>query len=307
MKDSNNKKLPKRATRTDFLTDKPMIPGLRKNTAPWHNRLLVATPSTGNVRMEWVLARYSQIIPTNWSQVDTIQWMHPFAPTEYLLPDAENLIANQAVLGGFEWLLFIEEDNVLPPDAFSRINEYIIDGSVPIVAGAYFTKSHPAEPVMYRGRGNGSFQDWKLGDKVWVDGVPFGFTLIHGSILKALWDESEEYMVAGEKVRRVFHTPARNTGDPNKGEFSYMRGTSDLEFCTRIMENKIFDKAGWSEFQKMKFPFLVDTGIYIQHIDRNGRMYPLGGLPPKYHPKKEEVKTLTNTKALKKLLKNSKK
>jgi len=44
---------------------------------------------------------------------------------------------------------------------------------------------------LYRGRGNGSFRDFKVGDKVWCDGVPFGCTLIHGSIIKALWNESE--------------------------------------------------------------------------------------------------------------------
>ncbi len=260
------------------------IKGLDKNLGVWTNRILIATPTTGNIRMEWALARYGQIIPTNWSQVDMLQWMSTYAPTHYVLPDAENLIAKVVVEGNYEWFLSIEEDNVIPPDAFVRINEYITEGKVPVVSGLYYTKSNPPEPILYRGRGNGSFRDFKLGDKVWVDGIPFGFTLIHGSIIRALWNESEEYMVSGQKTRRVFATPNVNVGDPKEGKFAYTRGTTDLAFCTKLMTDNIFTKAGWPEYQKKKYPFLVDTNIFIQHIDRQGRMYPIGGVPSFYRP-----------------------
>jgi hypothetical protein len=211
-----------------------------------------------------------------------IQWLNSYVPIEYLLPDAENLIAKEVVEGDFEWLLSIEQDNILPRDAFVRINEYIKEKKVPVVSGLYFTKSNPTEPIMYRGRGNGPYEDWKIGDKVWVDGVPFGFTLIHGSIIKALWDESEEYSVNGVTTRRVFATPNMNWGDPEKGAMASTRGTTDLAFCTRLMKDGIFKKAGWPAYQKKQFPFLVDTNIFIGHMDNNGRNYPLGGLPIKY-------------------------
>jgi len=32
------------------------------NKGKWHNRILIATPATGLVRMEWVHARYIDII-----------------------------------------------------------------------------------------------------------------------------------------------------------------------------------------------------------------------------------------------------
>ncbi len=254
------------------------------NKGEWTNRILIATPATGLVRMEWVHARYGQIIPTNWSQVELTQWINSYVPTQYLLPDAENLIAKVAIEGDFEWVLSIEQDNVLPPDAFFKINEYMKDKKVPIVSGLYFTKSNPPEPIMYRGRGNGYYGDWKLGEKVWVDGIPFGFTLMHTSILKALWDESPEYEVNGQITRRVFDLPDRNWGSPEEG-MGAVRGTTDLAWCTRIMENDIFTKAGWPEYQKKKNPFLVDTTIMIDHIDNEGRKYPLGGVPAKYLPK----------------------
>lgn len=268
----------------------------------WTNRILIAVPTTGLVRVEWMMARYGQIIPTNWSQVEMVQWLNTYAPLEYQLPDAENLIAKQVVEGDFEWFLSIEQDNLIPPDAFLRLNEYMIEKKVPIISGLYYTKSQPPEPILYRGRGNGSFRDFRLGDKVWCDGIPFGFTLIHGSIIKALWNESEEYMVGNEVTRRVFALPNANVGNfgfdnenqENNGRFAYTRGTTDLAFCKRIMTDNIFVKAGWAEYQKKKYPFLVDTNILVQHIDERGRQYPLGGVPRNNAPikgrKRREIK-----------------
>lgn len=263
-------------------------PNSRDHT--WTNRILIAVPSTGLVRVEWMMARYGQIIPTNWSQVEMVQWMNTFAPLEYQLPDAENLIAKQVVMGDYEWFLSIEQDNLIPPDTFVKLNEYMIENKVPIISGLYYTKSHPAEPILYRGRGNGSFRDFKVGDKVWCDGIPFGLTLIHGSIIKALWNESEEYMVGNEVTRKVFALPNFNIGnfgfenadtidEVPAGRFAYTRGTTDLAFCKRIIRDKIFSKAGWPAYEGKKYPFLVDTSILVQHIDERGRQYPLGGVP----------------------------
>ena len=254
-----------------------------KNPGLWTNRLLVATPSTGLVRMEWVLAKYSQVLPTNWSTVEMQQSLNPYVPMEYVLPDAENLIAKEMVEGNYEWMLMIEEDNILPQGAYLKLNEYMTDKKVPIVSGLYFTKSEPPEPIVYRGSGNGAFRDFKLGDKLWADGIPFGFTLIHGSIIRALWNESEEYMVGNQLTRKVFSLPDMNVGAPGEGRFAATRGTTDLAFCKRIMKDKIFEKAGWPKFQKMKYPFLCDTDIFIKHIDRNGQMFPIT-LPKRYEP-----------------------
>jgi hypothetical protein len=261
--------------------------GLDFNDGEWHNRLLVATPSTGTIRMEWALARYGQVIPTNWSHVDVLQWINPYVPVRYLLVDAENLIAKTVVEGNFEWLLFIEEDNVIPPDAFIRINQYMQECTVPVVSGLYFTKSVPPEPILYRGRGNGAFHDWKFGDKVWVDGIPFGFTLIHGSIIRALWEISEPYKTSnGQETRKVFRIPGDVYGNPEDGAFATTHGTSDLDFCTRLTTDRIWEKAGWPEYQSKKNPFLVDTNIFVKHIDLQGRQYPIGGIPERYFHKK---------------------
>lgn len=246
-----------------------------ENKGSWTNRILIGTPSTGSVRMEWVMARYGQIIPTNWSANDMIQWISTYAPLRYLVADAQNLIVRTALEKDMEWLLLLESDNVIPQDAFIRVNRYMLDRKIPVVSGLYFTKSDPAEPLVYRGRGNSYFKDWKMGDLVWADGVPTGFLLIHMSIIKAMWEESPEYMVGNQLTRRVFEMPEKKWYDPQSESFHLVAGTSDLAWCARVMEGKFFEKAGWPEYQKKQYPFLVDTNIFVKHIDQNGRQFPL--------------------------------
>ena len=246
-----------------------------KNQGPWMNRILIGTPCTGLVRMEWVMARFGQIIPTNWSATDQIQWISSYVPMQYLVPDAQNIIVKNVIEKNFEWLLLIESDNVLPPDAFIRINEYMRNKKVPVVSGLYFTKSDPPEPMVYRGRGTSFFKDWKMGDKVWVDGCPTGFILIHSSILKAMWDESPEYVINGQVLRRVFETPEKVWVDPETQSTHCLTGTSDLTWCERVIKEGFFKKAGWPEYEKMDYPFLIDTNIFLKHVDNDGKMFPL--------------------------------
>lgn len=250
-------------------------PILDRGPATANKRFLIGTPTIGSVRMEWVNGRYGSIIPTNFSLADVQQFMSPYLPIEYSIADAENLIAKMAIEQGFEWLLFWEDDNIPPNDALIRLNEYMITKTAPVIAGMYFTKSIPPEPMVYKEFGSGYFGDWKLGEKVWVKGCPFGFTLIHVSLLKALWDESPEYVVNGQTTRRVFNIPNKAHVDPETGAWQTETGTSDLAWCKRLVEDRIFEKAGWPEIQKKEYPILCDTSIFVKHIDRiSGVQYP---------------------------------
>lgn len=241
------------------------------------NRLMVGIPMTGLLRSEWVLARYGQVIPCNWSQSDCIMWLDQYSPLRFSVADARNLIVANAVQGNFEWVFFIDHDTIMPPKTLLTMNEYMLKGGPPIVTGLYFTKSVPSEPLIYRGRGTSYYRHWKFGDRVWVDGHGMGCTLIHCSILRALWEESEEYILRGVKVKRVFETPAKMWFDPETMGWQSETGTEDLFFLHRIIDNKILEKAGWPEYQKKKYPFLVDTNIYCTHIDWSGMQYPSRG------------------------------
>ncbi len=262
---------------------------LEENKGIWNNRILIGTPMTGLVRSEWMVARYGQTIPTNWSHIEVMQWMSSYVPLKYQVADAENLIAKACVEGNFEWLLFIEHDNVLPMNTFVKLNQYMIKGDIPIVGGLYFTKSVPPEPMIYRERGRGYFADWKLGDKVWATGLPFGCTLIHGSIIKALWNEAPEYMIGTTKTRRVFKHPEEVIIDPNSRDYYLSQGTTDLNFCNEVMAKGIFEKAGWKEYAKKEFPFLIDTTLFVKHIDNDGVQWPIS-LPQPFLEGKKTLK-----------------
>jgi hypothetical protein len=269
--------------------DSSIMPnGMKKNPKSengiWTDRVLIFTPTTGSVRMEWVLARYGQVIPTNWSNVGVHQFLSPFVPLEYQLADAQNLMAKKVVEDDYKWIIWIEEDNVIPDNTFWKFNDYINNRTAPVVSGLYFVKSEPPEPILYRGRGTSYYRDWELGDKVWVDGVPMGCLLMDAELIKQAWKESPEYVVGGELTRRVFGAPSMMWFDEEKGGSVATGGTTDLAWCTRCMKDRLFEKAGWPEFQDKEFPFLVDTSLFVRHIDKQGRQYPLQ-FPEQFLPK----------------------
>lgn len=262
-------------------------------------RVMIGIPMTGVLRAEWVLARYGQVIPCNWSQNDYIQWIDQYSPMRFMVADARNIVVQAFVEGGFEWLFFIDHDVVLPPLFFVTFNQYMLEKKVPIVTGLYWTKSVPSEPLIYRGRGNSYFKDWKIGDKVWVDGHGMGCTLIHGSILKLLYEESPEYQVAGKTIRKVFETPTKVFYDPESNSFNVQTGTEDLEFLHRIIKENVLARAGWKALSKKEFPFLVDTRLFCWHIREDGTRFPSMGEHQKHinkKPRQEDTPWFTSLK-----------
>jgi hypothetical protein len=258
-----------------------------KATVDMRRRLFISVPLTGIIRAEWALARWGQVVPCNWSQAEVVQWLDQFSPMGFLVADARNVAIQQMMLSNYEWILFIDHDVVMPPDTFTRLNEYMLKGDIPIVGGLYFTKSMPSEPLMYQGRGTSYATDWKMGDKVWVDGMGLGCTLIHRSIFDAVWKEAEPYQVGAAAVRRVFETPARSWYDAENATWKTEGGTEDLVFFSRMIDNGILKKAGWPKYQKMKYPLLCDTNIYCRHIDWNGIQYPANGEDKKFMKKEK--------------------
>lgn len=253
------------------------------------NRVLVATPVTGLVRIEWVQARYGQIIPVNWSQVMMNQFMDSYMPLQYEVADAQNIIVKEAIERDFVWLILVEQDNVLPPNAFLMFNEYMREAKVPIVSGLYYTRSIPSEPLIFRGRGLSYYTDWKLGDVVHCDGVPTGVLLIHVGVLKEMWKDSPEYMAKNVLTRRIFDSPRALWYDPETGYQNSKQGTSDLEWCARVIEGDYLRKAGWGDFvdslPDKRYQMLLDTRLFVGHIDQSGAVYPPGYQP--YQSSKE--------------------
>lgn len=250
---------------------------IQKSEVTMSKRLMISVPLTGLIRAEWALARYGQVIPCNWSQVEMVSWLDMFSPMGFLVADARNMAVQQFITGGWEWLFFIDHDVILPINTFVKLNEYMLDGSIPIVGGLYFTKSVPSEPLIYRGIGTSHYRNWKFGDKVWVDGMGLGCHIIHRSIMEAVYKESPEYQVGTAKARRVFETPGNSVFDAEHSAWYTTGGTEDLTFYQRLKKDKILAKAGWPKYQKMEYPYLCDTGLFCRHINWEGQQFPMAG------------------------------
>lgn len=240
---------------------------------PITNRVLVGVPMTGLLRAEWVLARYSQIIPVNWGYGELIQYLDTYAPLSYAVDDARNIVVKHAVERDYDWILFIDHDVVLPADTFVKMNDYIRSAKYPVVCGWYNAKGNPPEPLLFRGRGNSYYDKWKPGDKVWVDGVPMGCTLINMKLVKPMWESSEPYKVGNIDVRRLFYTPRGSWKDPETKALHSFGGTEDLYWCDRVINEGWLRKLKFKEVQDKKYPFLVDTSIQCGHITNDGKVY----------------------------------
>jgi hypothetical protein len=180
----------------------------------------------------------------------------------YLAADAQNIAVDHLIKNNYEWLLLWEDDVIPPINVFQIFNTYMRNAKVPIVSGVYFTKGAFSEPIMYRGQGVSCHTNWKPGDKVWCSGVPTGMLLVHCSILKLMHEEAEYYTTLGnKKIKRVFETPTKIGYDPEVCIPTPIRATSDLNWCNKIVEQKVLKRAGWADIGRRKYPFLVDTRI----------------------------------------------
>ena len=246
-----------------------------KADAPAKFSILLGIPvnPTHSVRIEWHHALAGLVLPCNWANTMV-------APQGFLVDDAQNFICQVALERNVEYLGLIEDDNLVPPNLFLKWRRYMEENAkdqangVPVVSGLYHVKGCiPPEPMIYRGRGNGPFLDWKLGDKVWADGVPTGCILIHMSLIRELAKTAPVYTMRANgsdyQLRKIFETPREVIeADGDNPGYQKLVGTSDLWFCDTVIKQKILQKTGWTSVAKRKYPFLVDTSIKVGHIDR---------------------------------------
>jgi hypothetical protein len=250
-----------------------MPKNLQINRRPIKKRLLIATPTLGIIRYEWAHHRYGQIIPMNW---EASTYDLQYTVLGYSIDDAYNNIVKKFYDDNFEWLLLIEDDVLIPVDCFKKIGDYINHENVPIVSGLYYLKAEPTKPLVFRGRGNGAYINFEIGDRVWCDGLPFGCLLINGRVLRYMYENSETYQdVRGNVLKRVIQSPQRILIDPSTWGAHSHAGTQDLFFFDRILNENILAKTGWKKYARRKYPFLCDTSIFCRHIDlQTGRQYP---------------------------------
>ncbi len=267
--------------------------GIVRSGARWSTPLLIGIPSLGRVRIEWATALQHMVVPMNLSSTSAVQPYHYVLPMYYHVAEAQNLIVREAMEPGkpYDWILFIEDDVVVPPTLLLQMAKWIHDGRYPVVSGWYNLKSVPPQPMFFRGRGNGALcftvneVDKYIEDVnkdlflrgIHCDGVPTGCLLVSTKLLRVAWDNSRETVITRVSrddgsvfqihAREVFKTTREAGIDPETGGYYKRLGTSDLEFCDRTLDNGWLAKAGFDYAAGLEYPFIVDPDIRCGHID----------------------------------------
>lgn len=244
--------------------------------------ILIGSPTLGTVRIEWYNAMSGMIAPPNWATVRS-------TPTGYTVPDAQNILVDTVLRSRFKALLLIEDDTCPPPHTLIQMDRWLWKmerrKAPPVVSGLYHIKgsaeTRPGkkggidvlgpEPLAYRGPGTRAYRDWKPGDVIWVSGVPTGALLLHRSVLEAWAREPdvEHYTVLGYPypLRKIFQQPSKVWVD-DEGGTHVSAGTTDLWWSAETISRDILTKAGWPAYAKKRFPYIIDTGMRFDHVDR---------------------------------------
>lgn len=85
---------------------------------------------------------------------------------------------------GWEWLFFLDDDVIAPPDTIVRL----INHNKPIISGLYYRRYAPLAPVMLKDTQNGPtwIVEYPANSLIEADFVGAGCLLIHRDVLKSL-------------------------------------------------------------------------------------------------------------------------
>jgi len=160
----------------------------------------------------------------------------PYSPRNKRIDDARNESVDFARMHGAEYIMFIDDDVLVPPYALLRMLERNKD----IVNGVYVGKNDVTPlPLLFREQVSGSYLDWKMGEFIQIDSAGCGCTLIKTSVFDRL-------------EKPYFQINFNLTGAENS---NYGQGTEDLFF--------------YGKCRKAGIEVWADTSIQCGHIDIN--------------------------------------
>jgi hypothetical protein len=109
--------------------------------------------------------------------------------------EARNQFAEAAIANNCKYIFFWDEDVACPPQSIPElIYKMEHHPDIAVCGGIYCLKRDPAEPLVFRGNGNGPFWDWKAGEFFEVSGIGMGCTIVRVEVFKDLkkpWFKSE--------------------------------------------------------------------------------------------------------------------
>lgn len=162
------------------------------------------------ISWEWADAFYSLQFPLGASRAGTRVHNQKIA-------EARNEIAQQALNVNADWVLFVSDDVIPPPNLFNLLWRH----RKMMTTGVYWTKNYPKQPYVWRDMMKGSFTDWKYGEFFKIDWAGCDALLVHTDVFRKVqypwfshewrWTEAvREVPLATEDL--YFYTKARQAG-----------------------------------------------------------------------------------------------
>ena len=211
--------------------------------------VVVGIPSFGMVSTYFMQARLSQQFPLVSSAIDKIVLNKPIA-------EARNEIVEFALSQGANYIYWLDDDVVAPPDAFLKMYTHNKD----IVNGVYWSKSNPPMPLLFRNHMEGPYWDWHVGDMIEIDAAGMGLTLVKTEVYKKIQNE-----LGGPWYSVDYASFAgKDMGSPPNN-------TEDLYFYWKA--------------RKVGYMIWADTSIQAYHYEKNsGVLFGMPGNAPQASP-----------------------
>jgi SAM-dependent methyltransferase len=132
------------------------------------------------VSMEWAMAWKQLSPPINFNTNFSIVQGKP-------VDIARQEIAEFALSVNAKYLFFLGDDVVVPPHTLRQLIFRMENNiSIGTVGGVYCSKSNPPSPLVFRGNGQGTYWDWKVGEFFEVTGLGMDCTLIRTEVFKEI-------------------------------------------------------------------------------------------------------------------------
>ena len=143
--------------------------------------VVIGIPTLGRpVTLAWASAYKSLTPPIN---INMIVAQINGAP----VAEARNAIAEEALKVNAKYLFYLGDDVVVPPHTLRQmITRMENNPEIGVIGGVYCSKSDPPAPLVFRGNGEGSYWEWKIGEFFEVTGLGMDCTLIRMDLFKEL-------------------------------------------------------------------------------------------------------------------------
>jgi len=169
--------------------------------------------------------------------------------------EARNKIVDWALEHNATYVMFVDDDVVLPPSAIQRLG-YVLDtrgpslypdSKIAVCGGIYMSKEELSTPVVYRKNGQGGSWDWKVNDVFPVESIGTGCMMIRTEVFRHI-------------EKPYFKTVQEYT--PKGDNLALTMTTDDIYFCNKVTT------AGFS--------ILAHGGVLCGHYDvKKDKIYTL--------------------------------